>query len=104
MSVEFISLDTGSALVVPCVNNDDKTAIVLTGATVVLRYQIDGGTLQTANMTIDDAVNGIVRYQFGDNEISLGSVMVAETQITDEQGKVITQLQPFVLQLRKRLS
>ncbi|MDT7040849.1 BppU family phage baseplate upper protein [Candidatus Nitronereus thalassa] len=104
MSAELISLDTGSVLVVTCKNNQDGQVLSLTGATVRLRYKIDGGAAQTVVMTITDAANGLVQYQFGDNELAVGLVLVGETEITDGTGKVVTQLEPFVLPLRSRLS
>ena len=93
MANEFVESDTGSILRLTCKNNTDESVIDVTGATVVLRYKIDGGTLQTKAMTLQDATNGIVQVQFGAGELTPGELTGA-AQITDSGGLVLTQLEP----------
>lgn len=85
---EFTSGDTGSVLRVTCVNDDDESAIDLTGATVVLKWYSRAGTLVSQTMTLVTPASGICSYQFAAGELE-APAMSFEVQITDASSKVI---------------
>ena len=103
MHIVLISGDTGSKLVVTCKDNETQATIDLTGATVKLRFSIDGAAVAEKTMTIQTpATAGKAEYQFLSADLVAGT-MQAEVQITDAGGKIITSLEPFILQIRARL-
>lgn len=88
-SYEFTSGDTGSVLRVTCVNDDDESAIDLTGATVELQWnRRSDGALQTKSMTLVTPASGICSYQFATGELE-APAMSFEVKITDASSKVI---------------
>lgn len=102
MPVEFVAGDTGSKLIANCKNNEMKAVLDLTGATVKVKYRISGGALQTKSMSIlSPATNGKAEYLFLAGELTSG-YMQGEIEITDASGKVITSLDPFVLEVRAK--
>ena len=86
--MSFVSGDTGSKLEVTCKDDDTGVVINLTGSTVKLKWDDAAGVLQTKTMTITDAVNGIVEYQFLANEL-FPRQMKFEVEITDSGSKVL---------------
>lgn len=102
-TVEYVAGDTGSKLVATCRDSETKALIALTGATVRVKYRVDGGALQTKAMTIlVPATNGKAEYLFLGGELVAG-VMRGEIEITDGAGKVITSLEPFLIKIRAKL-
>lgn len=66
---------------------DAGTVVNLTGATVLMNYRINGGTLvTTTNWTISNPTTGVCDYQFTSGELTAGQ-LVGELQITIS-GKV----------------
>lgn len=107
---ELVEGDTGSELEVTCKENDAaQTIIDLTGATVKLRFKILkdavvvlGVTEQT--MTIVGApTNGIAKYVFLGVELPGQGNMHARAVITDSGGKIISQLEPFIIPVGPKL-
>ena len=86
--MSFVSGDTGSKLEVTCKDDDTGVVIDLTGSTVKLKWLDAAGALQTKTMTITDAVNGVVDYQFLATEL-ISTQMKFEVEITDSGGKVL---------------
>ena len=103
MAYEFVENDTGSTLKVTCKDRQAGTVVNLTGATVKLKYTIDGGALATKTMTIQvPGTDGIATYQFLAVELVKG-LMVAEVEVTDSGGKILTNLEPQTFLIRPRL-
>jgi len=97
---DFVAGDTGSVLRVTCVNDDDDSAIDLTGATVALQWiRRSDGALQSKTMTIVTAASGICSYQFATGELEAPS-MRFEVKITDSGSKVIRSLDPLEVDVR----
>ncbi len=86
--MSFVSGDTGSKLEVTCKDDDTGVVINLTGATVRLKWLDAAEALQTKTMTITDAANGVVEYQFLANEL-IERQMKFEVEITDSGGNVL---------------
>jgi hypothetical protein len=99
---QLVQGDTGSKLRVTCKDNDTDLPIVLTGATIILLWKNVAGTLATKTMTIVDAVNGIVEYQFSGTEIE-PQKMSFEIKIVDSTGKIVRSLQLIDLPVRAAL-
>jgi BppU N-terminal domain len=98
MDYSFVAGDTNSVLTVTCKRADSGAVIDLAGATVSLKWRVDGGTLVTKSMTITDAPNGVCAYTFGTGELVAG-IMVAEVAVTIG-GKVTTSVEPFRFTVR----
>src|SRR5512145_3222151 len=101
MDYSFVAGDTNSVLTVTCKRADTGAPINLAGATVALKWRIDGGTLVSKSMTIVDAANGIVSYTFAAGEL-LEGLMRAEVEVT-VTGKVTTSVEPFVFTVRAKV-
>lgn len=102
MHAEFVAGDTGSKLVATCKDKGTGDLIDLTGQTVRLKYRIAGGALQTKTMTVSSpSTAGKAEYLFLANELAAGE-MVGEVEIEDGTGKIITQLDPFRLDIRAK--
>ena len=84
----LVKNDTGRKLEVTLLDNG--TAVDLTGAAVALHYRIAGGTAKTATMTITDAANGVVEYQFGSGDLDAAGGFDYEVEVTDSGGKIST--------------
>lgn len=106
-AIELVAGDTGTVLVATVRKSSDKSVVDLTGATVRLKYTIDGGALATKTMTVTDAANGKAEYQFTTGELTAAadgeSTMRAEVELTDSGGKVTTQLVPMNLPIRAKV-
>ena len=101
-SIDFVENDTGSVLLVTC-KTKAGGIIDLTGASVALKYRIDGGTLQTKTMTINPpATAGIVQYQFLAGELIAGE-MIEAVEITNSASKVISELCTVTHTIRGKL-
>lgn len=100
--VDFVTGDTGTILESTCTDNDTGAVIPLTGATVVLRWEDDTGSIVTKPMTITDAANGVVQYQFLAGEL-IAPRMNFEIEITDAGGKIISNLELIELTGREEL-
>lgn len=102
LDYSFVAGDTASVLTVTCKRSDTGAVIDLTGASVALKYRIDGGTLQSRTMTIDaDPSTGVVTYEFDSGDLTEGQ-MVAEVEVTTLAG-ITTSLEPFRFTIRGRV-
>lgn len=81
---DFVTGDTGSKLQVTCKEASTGTAIVLSSATVRLKW-ISDGTVVSRTMTVTDATNGIAEYQFAADELEAPS-MRFDVEITTASG------------------
>lgn len=107
MAIDLVEGDTGTVLDFTVRNKQSATAIDLTGATVTLRWTIDGGTPVQQTMTLVDAPSGRVSYQFGAGELAVPtgdkSAMRLNVVVTDSGGKVVTQTKPITYTIRKKI-
>lgn len=102
MSYRFVEGDTGSILEITCVESEsDDTPISLAGSVVTLKWRNRAGVLRLEIMTITDAPNGIVQYQFEEDDLESPS-MKLEAMIHSSGGDV-TNLDPIEISVRKRL-
>jgi len=99
---DFVTGDTGTILRTTCIDNDTGEVIILTGATIVVRWEDETGTIVTKPMTINDAANGIVQYQFLAGEL-IAPRMKFEIEITDVSGNIISNLELIELTGREEL-
>lgn len=105
--IDLVEDDTGTIVEYSLVNKQDKAPIGLAGATVVLRWTIDGGTPVQRTMTILDAASGRVSYQFGAGELAVltgdRSSLRLNVMVTDSGGNVLTQIRPITYVIRKKI-
>lgn len=104
---DLVEDDTGTVLDYTLVNKKTKTPIDLAGATVVLRWTINGGAPVQEAMDILDAAAGRVSYQFAAGELAVPvgdeSALRLNVVVTDSGGKVLTQLKPITYKIRKKI-
>lgn len=81
---DFVTGDTGSKLQVTCKEASTGAAIVLSSATVRLKWLSDG-TVVSRTMTVTDAASGIAEYQFAADELEAPS-MRFDVEITTASG------------------
>lgn len=81
----------------------DGTAFDLTGCTVEINWQHEGGTPETREMTVTDAPNGVAEYVFQDNELTAPR-MILEVKITDAGGKILYSDCIDELNVRKKIA
>lgn len=98
---DLVTGDSGSTLQVTCKDSSNQP-INLTGCTVNLHWIGDDGVLNNPAMTIVDATNGIVSYQFDASEI-FAPKMVFEVQITNASSKILTSSNTFELMVREQI-
>lgn len=89
---DFVEGDTGSKFVHTCKDDDTDSPINLTGSTVLLRWKNAAGTIVEKTMTITDAANGVVEYQFLANEL-FSPQMTFEVKITNSSSNVLHSLE-----------
>jgi uncharacterized protein YaaQ len=100
----FTQNDTGSVLQVN-VRDPNDAVVNLTGGTARLLFSIDGGATVARAMTVTDAANGIVQYQFQATELVANqaeSTMNYEVEVTIG-GSVVTSVNTGVATIRRRL-
>ena len=107
MAIDLVEDDTGTVVDYTLVNKKTKTPIDLSGATVVLRWTINGGAPVQQTMSILDAAAGRVSYQFAAGELAVPSgtesSMRLNVVVTDAENKVLTQLKPITYTIRKKI-
>jgi hypothetical protein len=101
MDFHFVAGDTNSKLQVTCKRTDTGAVIDVTTATVTLRWSVNEGTTTEDTMTKEDAVNGIVSYTWGTDELEAG-ILKCEVEI-DSGGNVVTSLEAMRFSVRDRL-
>lgn len=105
MSFTFTAGDTGSTLVVTCVDQQGNRVSLDSAQSVKLYWKIGNSPRVIADMTPDadqSANPGVVRYTFGTDELK-GGDMVAEVEVIDVTGKKLTQLAPYEFTIRQRI-
>lgn len=107
MPIDLVEDDTGTVLQCTVRNKKPVQVVDLTGATVKIRWTINGGSPVEQDMEIEDAASGRVSYQFkvGDLAVPSGteSAMRLNVVVTDSGGKVLTQLKPITYTIRKKI-
>lgn len=73
--LEFVAGNTSSKLVVVLKDKGTAYPINLTGATVHLKFSINGGAASNRTMTIQTALDGLVNYTFGTGELIAGDLV-----------------------------
>lgn len=91
---DFVAGDSGSSVVFQCINKSDGLPIDLTGATVHLKF----GAADRL-MTITNAAEGVVAYQFQSTELVSPS-MLLEVEIVDALGNLISILDKVKILVR----
>lgn len=87
----IVTGDSATTLTVPCVDADGITPLDLTGATVKLKWQVDGGAIQTRDMTISSpATAGVATYTLAAADFPSPGSMSYCVQITYAGGAVLT--------------
>lgn len=102
MSYDLVAGDRGSKLIVTCRDRSSNSAINLSGKTVELRYQLNGGTVQTRTMTVTDGPAGKAEYQFTASDLAAGT-LTGEIRISPGQTDQLTSVTPFYLAVRAAL-
>jgi len=102
VSTQLVAGDTGTILKVVCKDESGEVLPGLASATVKLKYRIGASELQTRTMQVADAQAGRVEYQFQTDELVAGQFK-GEVEVTDAANKVLTNLNPIVLSIRKRV-
>ena len=105
MSLTFTQGDTG-----PDVNGvihaegDPSSPTDLTDATVRFQMRLPEGKVYKVNAvaSIDDAVNGVVSYEWGPNDLSRPETYEAQFEVTFPGGKVQTTYPPVELTVRRQ--
>lgn len=100
---DFVTGDTGSALIVTCTDNASSLPINLTGATVSLKWKTAANALVTKAMTIISPTAGTAKYQFLATDLFSPS-MSFEVEITDAGGKIISNLDLIDVSVREQLA
>lgn len=107
MAIDLVEDDTGTVVDYTLVDKKTKAPIDLAGATVAIRWTINGGTPVQKAMSLVDAASGRVSYQFVTGELAVPSgtesAMRLNVVVTDSGGKVLTQLRPITYTIRKKI-
>ncbi len=92
--------DTAPVFQYTCLD-ENKVAIVLTGATVTFYMQDQNGItiIDNAAVTITDAANGVVEYQFVAADSDVAGIFFAEFVITFSGGTIRTSPDPGSIQV-----
>ncbi|MCS6287753.1 MAG: BppU family phage baseplate upper protein [Nitrospira sp.] len=106
--IALVAGDTGTVLVATVRNGQDRSLVDLTGASVRLKYRIDGGALVVRPMTIaTPPSSGVAQYRFGENELTAAgsgrSSFRGEIEVQDGDGHIATQLVPINLIIRAKV-
>mgnify|MGYP007073280000 CR=1 FL=1 len=80
-------------LQVTVVDEDDGTAIDLTGATVTLRWRVNGAAVQTGAMAVTNAAGGICQRRWGSGELSAEGHVLFEVLVVDSSSNRYTSQQ-----------
>lgn len=104
--IKVVASDTGSQVYFNCISEYNNEIIILTDATVLIKWLNSSGVLQQRTMTIIDALLGRVAYKFAAGELykPVGlRYLKAEIEITLPSTDVISS-QDFVrLDVREQL-
>ena len=103
MTADMVAGDTGTVLRVNCERKSDGTPINLNGASVDLHWLDANGVLATRSMSIIDAPNGVVAYQFQADEL-YPHLMSFEVEITDAVGAVLKNVELIKQIVREAVS
>ena len=95
--------DKGLILILTIKDNKTQAAVNLTGATVLLRWKLGTGAVTESALTITDAVNGVVQYQFSIPFAESGSLQY-EAVVNDATGNIYTNLAIQKFAIRAKLA
>lgn len=84
----FVTGDTGVVLR-RTLKDENGVVIDVTGAQHVKVRWKQKGVVTEKTMTVEDAVNGLVKYQFAANDLQAGDVSF-EFEVKDSLGQIIT--------------
>lgn len=83
--------------------DQDDSAVDLTGATVKMRYSINGASVVEKTATLDaDPTTGIATYRAADTDLTEGE-MVREWEVTDGSGNTVIGGTQFHSKIRAKL-
>jgi len=99
--MQYVVGDT-PLLQVTVVDEEDGSAVDLTGGSATLRWRINGGSVQTASMTAIDASNGVFNRYWGSGELSAEGTVLFEVLTIDSSSKRRTS-QQFRRNIRRAL-
>ncbi len=106
MAIDLVEGDTGSVIAGAVVRKNGEP-MDLAGATVTLRWTIDGGAAVQRTATIVSEAAGTFTYQFTTGELVIvsgeKSSLRLNVVVTDAGGKVLTQLRPVTYTIRKKI-
>ena len=101
MSYDLVTGDTGSILSVTILDKVTGLPKDLTDCSVLIRWEGDAAVVSYA-MTITNALNGVVEYQFLANDI-IAPKMRIEIEVTDGAGFMVTGTELIELIVREEL-
>lgn len=99
---DFVSNDTGSTLLVTCVDKSDAV-INLTGATIKLRWKSNAGAVVEKSMNIVSAAAGTCSYKFVASEL-YSPAMAFEIEITDSGGFTLSNTELITVTVRSQFA
>ena len=103
--LEFVQGDTAPDLVATLHEDGDASApINLTGCTVVFQMRKPDDKRYTVNRsaTIEDAVNGVVRYEWGANDLAIPGTYQGQFEVTYSDSKIQTTKDTFSIEVRRQ--
>lgn len=103
--ITVVQGDTAPDIVAVIHEEDDaSTPIDLTNATVVfqMRKADDRRYTVNATATVDDGPGGVVRYEWGDNDLAIHGEYQAQFEITFQDNKIQTTRVPFTIEVRRQ--
>lgn len=80
----------------------DRNPINLVGGSATLRWRIDGATRTDSTMTLIDAANGKVQYQFDSADLIKGR-LAAEVFVTTSAGDSFSSRNVLSYEVRKQV-
>ena len=84
--------------------NDANTPINLDGATVAFQMRKADDRRYTVNAVVelDDAINGVVRYEWGPNDLAVPGDYQGQFEVTFLDEKIQTTRVPFTIEVRRQ--
>jgi stress response protein SCP2 len=92
----------GDEVTVQATVKNGSSAVDLTGATVLLRFSLNGDAGTEVSMTVTDAAAGECQYQFTSAQIDEEGHLLMEVEVTDSGGTTVTS-EPIQRNVRNKL-
>lgn len=102
MDDQLVVGDKASKIRVTCKDSAGQI-IDLSGKSAKLRYKIDGGTLQSRDMTVTAPLAGLAEYQVGATDVTPG-LLVGEVRLNEGLADQLTSSHVFAIAVRAPLS